>query len=439
MKNQHKHKFATIILAAGAGTRMRSNLPKVMHKLAGQPMISHVLAAVAPLKPEKTVVVVAPLMDTVKATVQKQAPDCKMAIQEKQLGTGNAVASAMAALKGYAGMVLVLYGDTPMISTETIDNLLTQHHKNKVAISLLGMQPHPPTGYGRLVMKKPPYVDRIVECKDASAAEKKIADVWAGVMCFDAAFLRKALAELKPSKVTGEYYLTTLIEMATKQKLRTLMVPVSVEEAMGVNSRAQLADAEKAIQTRLRAKAMEEGATLVDPGSVYFAFDTKIGRDVILYPHIVFGPGVVIADNVEIRSFSHIEGAAISSGAIVGPFARLRPGTVVGEGAHVGNFVELKQTKLGKGAKANHLSYVGDTDVGANANIGAGTITCNYDGVHKHKTIIGAEAFIGSNVSLVAPVTIGKGATVGAGSVITDNVEPCVLAIARARQVNKKR
>ena len=258
-------------------------------------------------------------------------------------------------------------------------------------------------------------------------------------MAFDAKFLQKALAELQPSKVTGEYYLTTLIEMATKQKLRTLMVPVAVEEAMGVNSRTQLADAEKTIQNRIRAKAMEEGATLVDPQSVYFSLDTKIGRDVTIYPQVVFGAGVTIADNVEIRSFSHIEGATIASHAIIGPFARLRPGTVIGEGAHVGNFVELKQTKLGKGAKANHLSYIGDSDIGAGANIGAGTITCNYDGVHKHKTTIGADAFIGSNTSLVAPVTIGAGAVVGAGSVITNDVEPGALAIARERQVNKAR
>ena len=437
MKNEYKHKFATIILAAGAGTRMRSALPKVMHKLAGEPMIAHVLASVAHLAPQQTVVVVAPKMDVVKETVRKQSGDCQIAIQEKQLGTGNAVAAAMDELKGYEGIVLVLYGDTPMITTQTIETLLTEHAKHKVAISLLGMQPHPPTGYGRLVMSAPPFVERIVECKDATLEEKEIADVWAGVMAFDAAFLRNGLANLQPSKVTGEYYLTSLIDMATQAKLRTLMVPVAVEEAMGINSRTQLADAEKVIQSRLRAQAMDGGATLIDPESVYFSLDTQIGRDVTIHPQVVFGAGVTVADDVEIRSFSHIEGATIAKGAVIGPFARLRAGTQVGEMAHVGNFVELKQTKLGKGAKANHLSYIGDADVGDAANIGAGTITCNYDGVaNKYKTTIGAGASIGSNTSLVAPVSVGEGASVGAGSVITDDVEDDAMALARARQIN---
>ena len=437
MKNDHKHKFATIILAAGAGTRMRSKLPKVMHKLACQPMIVHVLDSVAPLAPEKTVVVVAPHMDVVKATVQKHTPSAAMAVQEKQLGTGNAVASALGALKGYEGTVLVLYGDTPMITTNTINTLLSQHAQHKVAISLLGMRPNPPTGYGRLVMKQPPYVERIVECKDANAEEKNIADVWAGVMAFDAAFLQDALPKLKPSPVTGEYYLTTLIEMAAAQNLRTLMVPVDVAEAMGVNSRMQLAEAEAALQARLRLRAMEQGATLVDPSSVHLCTDTRLGQDVVIHPNVFFGPGVSVADNVEIRSFCHLEGAAVDEGAIIGPYARLRPGTRVGQDAHVGNFVELKQTQLGKGAKANHLSYIGDAEVGEAANVGAGTITCNYDGVaNKYKTVIGAGASIGSNTSLVAPVSVGKGAIVGAGSVITEDVADDALSLARAAQVN---
>ncbi len=438
MGNQHKYKFSTIILAAGQGTRMRSKLPKVLHKLTGQPMVCHVLDAVAPLKPDHTIVVIAPHMDSVKHVVLAKSPKAKLAVQQKQLGTGNAVASAMPALKAYPGMVLVLYGDTPMISTETINTLLTAHQKNKVAISLLGMQPHPPTGYGRLVMKTEPFVERIVEEKDATAAEKKITHVWAGVMAFDAAFLAKNLPKLKPSKATGEYYLTALIEMAAAQKLKTLMVSIAVDEAMGVNSRAQLADAEKIIQQRLRARAMENGATLIDPATVYLSADTKLGTDVVIHPHVVFGPGVSIADDVEIRSFCHIEGATVASQAIVGPYARLRPGTTVGQGAHVGNFVELKQTKLGKGAKANHLSYIGDADVGEDANIGAGTITCNYDGVaNKYKTTIGKNASIGSNTSLVAPVMIGEGAMVGAGSVITVDVAKDAMAIARAPQINK--
>jgi len=433
MAHEHKHKFASLILAAGAGTRMRSSLPKVMHKLAGQPMINHVLNAVAPLKPEKTVVVVAPHMDSVKAAT----PKCAFAVQDAQKGTGHAVRSAKNALKGYQGTVLVLYGDTPMIRTETLSTLLKEHVEKKAAISLLGMKPDSPMGYGRLVMKKPPFVECIVECKDASAAEKKIPWVWAGVMAFDAKFLWAALGTLKPSKATGEYYLTSLVEMAAAKKLRTVMVEVGVDEAMGINDRIQLAQAEKIIQQRLRAKAMLEGATLIDPESVYLSLDTKLGRDVVIYPHVVFGPGVSIADNVEIRPFSHLEGVTIHKHATIGPFARLRPGSVIGEGAHVGNFVELKKTTLGKGAKVNHLSYVGDTTVGGGANIGAGTITCNYDGTDKYNTMIGENAFIGSNSSLVAPVTIGEGAVVGAGSVITENVPAGTLAIARALQVNK--
>ena len=438
MGNEHKHKFSALILAAGAGTRMRSRLPKVLHRLAGQPMLAHVLGAVAPLKPEHAVVVVAPGMEAVESAALAASPRVKIAVQKKQSGTGNAVASALPLLKHYAGTVLVLYGDTPMISTETLGALLMQHNKHKAAISLLGMRPHSPLGYGRLVMKKPPYVERIVECRDANAKEKKIADVWAGVMAFDAGFLREGLAQLKPSKTTGEYYLTALIEMASAKKLRTLMVPVAVEEAMGVNSRAQLAEAEHAMQQRLRARAMENGATLVAPETIFLCADTKLGSDVTLHPYIIFGPGVSVADDVEIRSFSHIEGASIASQAVVGPYARLRPGTVVGKGAHVGNFVELKKATLGRGAKANHLSYIGDAEIGARANIGAGTITCNYDGVaHKYKTVVGEDAAIGSNTSLVAPVTVGAGAIVGAGSVITQDVPADAMAVARAAQVNK--
>jgi len=437
MGNEYKYKFANVILAAGAGTRMRSNLPKVMHCLAGQPMVCHVIDAVKPLKPEKTVVVIAPSMDSVREAAKHVAPDCQFAIQSEQKGTGDAVRAALDTMKGYNGIVLVLYGDTPMIRTETLYSLLSQHAEKQATISLLGMRPNPPTGYGRLVMKEEPLVERIVECKDASAAEKLIPWVWAGVMAFDAAFLRQALAELAPSKATGEYYLTSLIEMATARKLKTVMMEVSVEEAMGINDRAQLAEAERCMQSRLRAKAMKEGATLIDPETVYLSSDTVLGKDIVIHPHVVFGKGVSVADNVEIRSFSHIEGAKIMSHAVIGPFARLRPGSVIGKRAHVGNFVELKKTTLGEDAKVNHLSYVGDTQVGQGANIGAGTITCNYDGANKYDTVIGDGAFIGSNSSLVAPVTIGAGAIVGAGSVITEDVGADELAVARAPQVNK--
>ncbi len=436
MTDQHKHNFATVILAAGQGTRMRSALPKVMHKLGGQPLISHVLQSAAPLNPAKTVLVTAPHMGTVRATATTTQKSCLFATQDKQQGTGHAVKCALPQLEGFEGTVLILYGDTPLVTTATLDALLARHASEKAAISLLGMQPNPPTGYGRLVMKQEPYVERIVECKDASAEEKKITWVWAGIIAFDAGFLRESLQNLQPSPVTGEYYLTALIEMAAAKNLRTVMVPITVEEAMGINTRAQLAEAEHALQQRLRAKAMENGATLIDPSSVYLCEDTILGQDVVVHPQVVFGPGVTIAGNVEIKSFSHIEGANVASGAIIGPYARLRPGAIVGENAHVGNFVEVKKATLGKGAKANHLSYIGDATIGENANIGAGTITCNYDGINKHQTIIGANAFIGSNSALVAPVTIGEGAIVGAGSVITHDVPADALALARGQQVS---
>lgn len=433
---EHLPPFMSVILAAGGGTRMRSKLPKVMHLLGGTPLISHVLATPAPLQPEKTVLVLAPHMDSVKQEAAKAAPGCLFAVQEKPLGTGHAVKSAIEHFKAYNGVVLILYGDTPLITTGTVQALLSSHAGHKATISMLGMCPTPPTGYGRLVMNQQPYVQRIVECKDASPAEKEIPWVWAGVIAFDAQFLARSLEKLQPSPVTQEYYLTALIEMAAAENLRTVMVPVGVQEAMGINTRAQLAEAEAALQQRLRELAMEQGATLIDPSSVYLSADTRLGRDVVVHPHVVFGPGVSVADDVEIKSFSHIEGAKVESGATVGPYARLRPGSVVGEGAHVGNFVELKKAKLGKGAKANHLSYIGDAIVGAGANIGAGTITCNYDGVNKYETHIGDAAFIGSNTALVAPVTVGAGAVVGAGSVITQDVPADALAIARGQQAN---
>lgn len=416
---------------------MKSDLPKVMHKLAGKPLIAHALASAAALKPANTVVVVAPGMESVKAAVKQEKPDSVFTIQKQPKGTGHAVASATGLLSGET--ILVLYGDTPLITTHSLSALLTARKEKKCVIALLGMKPLDPTGYGRLVMRKEPYVERIVECKDATPTQKKISWVWGGVMAFDGAFLREALPKLKPSKVTGELYLTTLIEMATAEGKRTVMVPMNEEEAMGINDRSQLAAAEHVMQRRLRARAMEQGATLIDPDTVYFSGDTKLGTDVIIHPHVVFGPGVTVESSVEIRSFSHIEGARIRKHAVIGPFARIRPGSEIGEHAHVGNFVEIKKSVLGKGAKANHLSYIGDAEVGADANIGAGTITCNYDGAKKHKTIIGEGAFIGSNTALIAPVKVGKGALVGAGSVITEDVKPHSLAIARARQIGKSK
>jgi bifunctional UDP-N-acetylglucosamine pyrophosphorylase/glucosamine-1-phosphate N-acetyltransferase len=437
MTTQHKHKVTSLVLAAGNGTRMKSDLPKVMHEVAGKPMVGHVLSAMNALSPERTILVIAPHMDKVRERVSTLYPGTRFAIQDQQLGTGHAVRCAREEFKGFKGTVLIVYGDTPLITPESLSKLVAVREEHNAAVALLAIHPDDPTGYGRLIMKNEPYVERIVECKDANAEEKKLRWVWGGVIAFDAEFLYEGLENLEPSPVTKEYYLTTLIEMASASGKKAVMAPMDFEESMGVNNRVQLAQAEAVIQRRLRTRFMEQGVTLMLPETVYFNSDTQIGRDVVIQPNVFFGPGAIVGDHVEIRAFTHIEGTTIENGAIIGPFARLRPGSTVGENAHVGNFVELKKTTLAKGAKANHLSYIGDTTVGEGANIGAGTITCNYDGINKYNTTIGKNAFIGSNSSLVAPVTIGEGAIIGAGSVITQNVEDHALALTRSQQVNK--
>lgn len=426
--------LALIVLAAGKGTRMKSVQPKVMHRIAHQPMIAHVMQAVQPLGAVQAVCVVGKGMESVHDAVGKIWPVCRFAVQEEQLGTGHAVAAGMKLLEQFTGDVLVVYGDTPLLNAQTLAQLMETKRQSGATIALCGMNPADPTGYGRLVMRDAPYVERIVECKEASAEEKRIPWVWGGVMAFDAAFLREGLAALAPSPLTNEYYLTDLLAMSSARGHKNIMVPMEVEEAMGVNTRAQLAEAEAALQQRLRAQAMENGATLIAPETVFLAADTKLGRDVVVQPHVVFGCGVSVGDRTEIRAFSHLDGATVGEDCIVGPFARLRPGTVLSARVHIGNFVELKAAQAETGAKINHLSYVGDAQVGAGANIGAGAITCNYDGVNKHCTTIGAKAFIGSNSSLVAPVSIGEGAIVGAGSVVTEDVPAGALAVERAEQ-----
>jgi len=435
MTNEYKYKFASLILAAGKGARLRSALPKVMHQVAGVPMIGHVMMTLGALKPEKTVLVIAPHMDSVRETALAYDQTCAIAVQDKQQGTGHAVQCAETAMKDYAGPVLILYGDTPLITPQTLIKVLSAIESSDIVI--LGMRLADPTGYGRLITDSSGQIEEIIECRDATPEQKKTTLCNSGVMAVKGKHLFSLLKTLRPNNAAGEYYLTDIVSEADSHNLHCHVVEAEAIELAGINTRAQLADAEKIMQQRLRASAMEQGATLIDPTSTFFSMDTKLGQDVVVHPHVVFGPGVTVADNVEIRSFSHIEGAQIERKAIIGPYARLRPGSVIGEGAHVGNFVELKKTKLGKGAKANHLSYVGDADVGAGANIGAGTITCNYDGTNKFNTVIGEYAFIGSNTSLVAPVTVGDGAIVGAGSVITEDVEADALAIARAPQVNK--
>lgn len=426
-----------IILAAGKGTRMHSDTPKVLHKIGGKAMLSHVLQAALQLKPEQVVVVLAPGMQQVADAVLRIFPDCKFAIQDEQKGTGHAVACGMEQLQGVAGDVLVVYGDTPLVQPSTLQTLLHEKAAQRATIALAGIYLDDPTGYGRLVMQTEPYVLRIVEQKDASEEEKNIRWGWGGIMAFDADFLRQGLKKLTPSPATGEYYLTALLEMATEAKEKNLMVPMHVTEAMGVNDRTQLAEAEAALQKRLRERAMQQGVTLIAPDTVFLADDTSFGRDVIIHPHVVFGSGVSVGDGVEIKSFSHIDQAIIGAGSIIGPYARLRPGAVLAHHVHVGNFVEIKKSDIGAGAKINHLSYVGDAEIGADVNIGAGTITCNYDGTTKSTTTIKAGAFIGSNTSLVAPVTVGEGAIVGAGSVITEDVPADALSFERSEQTVK--
>lgn len=433
-RNNAAHTAAAILLAAGKGTRMKSKLPKVMHRIAGRTMVGHVLDHLSPLALSRTIVVVAPGMEDVAAEV---APN-STAIQAEQLGTGHAVGCAKAALGDFAGDVLVLYGDTPFVTTETLRRMLERRRRpDNPAIVVLGMRPADPSGYGRLVQSADGLLDRIVEHKDATDAERAIGLCNSGVMAIDGTVLWALVDRLDNKNAKGEFYLTDCIAHARRDGRCCAFVEAPADELLGVNSRVELAGAEALFQEAMRRKAMEEGATLTDPGSVFFATDTRIGRDVVIGPNVQFGPGVEIEDDVEIRAFCHIEGARIERGATIGPFARIRPGSTIGERARVGNFVELKKAKLGAGAKAPHLTYLGDATVGANANIGAGTITCNYDGFAKARTRIGAGAFIGSDVSLVAPVTVGEGAIIAAGSVITRDVPTDALAVARGEQVDK--
>ena len=425
---------AAIILAAGKGTRMKSHLPKVLHPIAGRPMIGHVLDSLAPLGCAPIVVVVGPGMEALSKAV---APN-RTALQAEQLGTGHAVLAAKAALGQREGDVLVLYGDTPFISTRTFEALLARRRaEDRPAVVVLGMRPDDPTGYGRLLVDGKGQLEAIVEHRDATAEQRGIGLCNSGVMAIDGALIWDLLGEVGNDNAKGEYYLTDIVAIARRRGFVSAAVEAPAEELLGINSRAELAAAEALLQGKLRASAMEGGATLIDPASVWFSFDTRLGCDVVIGPHVVFGPGVEVADGVIIRSFCDLEGARIEAGAEIGPFARLRPGSIIGPKAKVGNFVETKNTTLAAGAKANHLTYLGDARVGAKTTVGAGTITCNYDGFGKYRTEIGAGAFIGSNSALVAPVTVGEGAIIAAGSVITQDVAADALAVGRGRQVEK--
>ncbi len=423
--------LAIVVLAAGKGTRMRSDLPKVLHKVAGRPMIGHVIAAAEALEADPVVVIVGPGMDVVARAV---APH-KIAIQPEQRGTADAVKAARAVLAGFDGDVLVLYGDCPLIRAETLARMRDQRREE--AVTVLGIRVTPPSPYGRLVLGSDGTLDRIVEVLDATEAERAIDLCNSGVMLIEGRRLFPLLDSIGAANAKGEYYLTDIVAAARGQGLTCRVVGAPAEEALGVNSRAELAEAEAAMQARLRARAMENGATLIDPATVWFSFDTRLGRDVTMEPNVVFGTGVTVGDNVQIKAFSHIDQATIEEGAIIGPYARLRPGASIGREAHIGNFVEIKNARIDDGAKANHLTYIGDAEVGAGANIGAGTITCNYDGFNKSRTVIGPGAFIGSDTTLVAPVTVGAGAFTGAGSTITHDIPDDALAIARGRQAVK--
>ena len=426
--------LAAIVLAAGKGTRMKSDRHKVLHPVAGRPMLLHLLASVAQLAPARMVAVVGAGREQVEAAV---APlGAEVVVQAEQLGTGHAVAQAERALAGFVGDVLVLYGDVPLVSATTMRRMVARLHEgDSPAVVVLGFRAADPGAYGRVIAEADGRIARMVEYKDATAEERDVTLCNSGLMAVRSADLFALLARMGNDNAAGEYYLPDIVMLAATDGRPSAVIETDEAEVTGVNSRGELAALEDAWQHRRRAAAMADGASLVAPDTVWFAHDTVLGRDVTVEPNVVFGPGVSVADGVTIRGFSHIEGATIARDATVGPFARLRPGAQVGEEAHVGNFVEMKQAVLGKGAKANHLTYLGDATVGAGANIGAGTITCNYDGFFKYRTTIGEGAFIGSNSALVAPVSIGAGAIVAAGSVITADVEADALALVRPPQV----
>lgn len=425
--------LAVIILAAGQGTRMKSARHKVLHPIAGRPMLLHLLASVAELAPERKVVVVGAGRDQVEAAVAGLG--VSIAVQEQQLGTGHAVAQAHDALAGFAGDVLILYGDVPLVRTETMRAMLDRLSRgDEPRAVVLGFRPDDAAAYGRIIADGQGVIEKMVEHKDATPEERVVTLCNSGLMAVRSTDLFVLLDRIGNDNAAGEYYLPDIVMLPGAQ---SAVIETEAWEVAGVNSRVELAGVESLWQQRRRAEAMRDGVTLTAPETVFFSHDTVLGRDVVVEPHVVFGPGVSVADDVTIHAFSHLEGATVERAAEIGPYARLRPGARIGVKAKVGNFVEIKKAELGEGAKANHLSYIGDASVGAGANIGAGTITCNYDGFFKYRTQIGAGAFIGSNSALVAPVTVGEGAIVGAGSVVTKDVEADALCLVRPPQEGK--
>ena len=428
-----QRRFAVVILAAGQGTRMRSDTHKVLHPIASRPLLLHLLDCVDALGADKRVVVVGKGREQVEAAIAGR--DVAIAVQAEQKGTGHAVQQAADALSGYDGPVIILYGDTPFVRADTLRRMIDRlDGGGGPGIVVLASSPADPLKYGRIILGDGDRIAKMVEFKDATEEERAVRLCNSGMMAVRAKDLFRWLAQVGNDNAAGEYYLPDIVNIAAAEGREAVVIEGDPYEAAGVNSRAELAHLELEWQRRRREQVLEQGATLIDPESVWFAFDTRLGRDVTVEPHVVFGPGVEIADGATIRAFSHIDGAKIGARAIIGPFARVRPGTRLAERVKVGNFVEIKNAEVGEGAKVNHLSYVGDTSIGARANIGAGTITCNYDGFGTYRTQIGEGAFIGSNTALVAPIIIGAGAIVGAGSVITRDVEPDSLAVERNEQ-----
>jgi len=425
-----------IVLAAGEGTRMKSSRPKVLHEIAGRSMLAHALEAVRRAGATRNSVVIGPGRDDVAAEVRAIVPGAAIFTQSERLGTAHAVLAAAPALRDGAEDVIVAFADTPLIEPETFARVRGPL-ADGAAVVVLGFEARNPTGYGRLIQRDGRVV-AIREERDATPEERAVTLCNAGVMALRGDIALELLGAVHNRNAKGEFYLTDVVAIAEARGERAAVVTASEDEVQGVNDRLQLADAERTIQARLRRNAMRDGATLVAPETVFFSADTRLGADVVVEPYVYFGPGVAVEDGVVIHAFSHLEGARVAKGARVGPYARLRPGASLGEKVRIGNFVEIKNAELGAGAKVNHLSYVGDATVGADANIGAGTITCNYDGFAKHRTSIGRGAFIGTNSSLVAPVSIGDRAYVGSGSVITDDVPAEALALGRGRQAVKE-
>ena len=428
--------IAVVILAAGKGTRMNSDLPKVLHPIAQVPMLAHAIRSAQATDPDHIVVVAGHGAEAVRKAIHDYAPDAQIVLQEEQLGTGHAVAQAKSVLGDYDGDLLVLYGDTPFINDQTLADIAAARANADLVV--LGFNAADPGRYGRLVTNGDA-LQKIVEYKDASAEERAITLCNSGVMAAHASDMFDWISATGNENASGEYYLTDCVEIAQNHGKSATFVVCDEAETLGVNSRAQLAEAEAAFQTRARAEALENGVTLCAPQTVHFAYDTVIGRDTVIEQNVVFGPGVTVESGATIRAFSHLEGCHVARGGIIGPYARLRPGAELSEDVRIGNFVEVKNALIGEGSKVNHLSYIGDAEIGSGSNVGAGTITCNYDGVMKHKTTIGNNVFVGSNTMLVAPVTLGDRSMTATGAVITKDVESEALAIARVDQVNKPR